>query len=121
MKLPPHLIDDPREQFCLLAYRAREEAEPSSRKGVGLVLLVEEPGRVRILVDPEWRKAVDSADLEFLEELIADFKQRAKRDPAYLFSQCCSLSVGPLLTQAVGPLRADDSRIRDVIRRFVAV
>lgn len=91
------------------------------REGKSILLLIEQAHRVQVFVDPNWRKKVHAADYEFLEELIADFKQRAECDPANLFGQCCSLSVEPLVTQEEGPLQEDNSRLLETVRRFVAL
>jgi len=119
--LPLPALYDPRFRFCLLACAPREESETPLREGKSILLLIEQAHRVQVFVDPNWRKVVQTDDHEFLEELIADFKQRAECDPANLFGQCRSLSVGPLVTQEEGPLQVDNSRLWDAVRRFVAL
>ncbi len=86
-----------------------------------MVLLLEETDGLRVLVDPNWRKAVAPADFEFLEELITDFAQRANSDPANLFEQSRMLNLGPLVTEEEGPLEMNHPKLLDALRRFVAV
>jgi hypothetical protein len=80
---PLPALEDPRFRFCLLAYRPREESETPSPEDKSILLLIEQAHRVQVFVDPNWRKGVKTDDHEFIEELIADFKQRCQQfEPA---------------------------------------
>ena len=65
-------------------------------------------GALRLLVRRDWRNIVRIDDLEYISDLMGDFQERAQNAPDALFRQVASLSVGPLLTYAVG----SDSELR---------
>lgn len=67
-----------------------------------MLALLDQHGRLRILVDPELRMMVESDDWLHLDALLKDFRERARTDPAALFKQLSSLNVGPLVTEVVG-------------------
>lgn len=81
-------------------------------------MLIREPDRLRLLVDPNWRKAVSSADHAYIEATIADFSDRARSDWQALFEQASSLSVGPLVTHETGALGAD-TRLSPLLSHLV--
>lgn len=61
-----------------------------------------ETGDLRLLVHPGWSRVVQPMDHDYIRAILSDFKRRAKFDPEGLMSQVSELSVGPLVTHAVG-------------------
>jgi hypothetical protein len=59
--------------------------------------------------------------LDYLEELLKDFIERAKTDPAALFNQICSLAVGPLVTRATGSNLSEFPTIQKQTLHFVPI
>ena len=82
-------------------------------------MIVDEGGRLRFLAHPELRTIVQKEDLEYIQSLLNDFLERAKREPAALFKQLSSLGIGSLVTQDVGSKLADDSSLMELSSRFV--
>ena len=82
-------------------------------------MIVDEDGRLRFLAHPELRTIVQKEDLEYIQSLLNDFLERAKREPAALFKQLSSLGIGSLVTQDVGSKLADDSSLMELSSRFV--
>lgn len=67
-----------------------------------LLVLKDAGGNLIFRVEPEWRKIVQIADLDYFESLLLDLPQRAQSHPDDLFEQISSLSVGPLITRETG-------------------
>lgn len=84
------------------------------------MLLIEESQNVRVLIDPDWRMKVAPGDLAMLEDLFADFIERARSDPQTLFEQCRMLNLGPLQTEEEGQILNPPQKFLDAIRQFVA-
>lgn len=103
-------------RFCALAYRAQD-----SGRATPFVLIVFEDatGGLRFLVDPDWRAVVQAEDVEYLGALLRDFLERAKEQPAALFSQLSSLNVGPLVTEATGENITEHPDLQHLSSRFV--
>jgi hypothetical protein len=78
-------------------------------------------GNLRFLLHPELHLIVQKEDLEYIQSLLEDFLERAKREPAALFKQLSSLGVGSLVTQEVGSNLDDDSSLKELSSRFVAI
>lgn len=83
------------------------------------LLLLEQPNKLLVLADPNWRQLVLPVDRDFLENILADFRDRAGTDPAGLFAQASQLNFGPLLTQETGFIDANTIHIAELRIRFV--
>lgn len=90
-------------------------------RGAPIILIVLKDARsgLRFLVDPGWRALVQAEDMEYLDSLLGDFLERAKKQPATLFKQLCSLAVGPLVTHATGEQLSDRPPLLELSSRFV--
>jgi hypothetical protein len=87
-------------EFCALEYRPMDSDVATSEVApVVALVLREQNGSLRFLVNPKLRTIVRTEDLAFLESLLQDFTERAKLHPAALFQHLSSLGVGPLVTQ----------------------
>jgi hypothetical protein len=75
--------------------------------------------RLRFLVHPELRIVVQKEDLKYIQSLLVDFLERAKREPAALFKQLSSLGIGSLVTQELGSDIADNPSLQELASRFV--
>lgn len=53
---------------------------PSDEQEV-IALLIEEAGRIKVFVDPEWRNVVGSADRQYIDDILSDFVECATCDP----------------------------------------
>jgi len=107
-------------QFCLLAYRPQNCALRSSRAAsVILLVVLEQSGSLRFLVDPNFREIVRGEDLPYLESLLKDFSRRARLHPAALFIQLSQLEVGPLVTQDAGSSLSEHPAVMELLTRFV--
>ena len=94
--------DSPLTRFCALEYRPEESSGPSALERVIIVFLCTESGALRVLSHQDWRTIVQSKDRDYVRDLLDDFKERARSSPEALFQQAASLSVGPVVTYAVG-------------------
>ena len=109
-------------QFCSLEYRQQGWGGASSRfRPIILLVLRDGEGNLRFLLHPELHLIVQKEDLEYIQSLLEDFLERAKREPAALFKQLSSLGVGSLVTQEVGSNLDDDSSLKELSSRFVAI
>lgn len=107
-------------QFCLLAYRPRGLALADSKSQTAVWLVIrEEKGRLRLLVHPEWRNIVEGRDIDYLESLIEDFRERAIIDPDALFKHISSLGVGPIIAQETGQILNDHPLPLELSSKFV--
>ena len=88
--------------FCALEYRPHESSGPSALERVIILFLRNPSGALRVLSHRNWRKIVQPRDQEYVRDLLEDFRERARTAPDALFKQAASLSVGPLVTYAVG-------------------
>jgi hypothetical protein len=61
---------------------------------------------------------VQKEDLAYLQSLLRDFKKRARLDPASLFKQLSTLSVGPLVTGVAGEELADYPALQALTSTF---
>ncbi len=89
-------------RFCALQYRTQEKTGLSALERIIVLLIRFEIGGLRIFSRQDWPSLVQHKDLEYIRDLLADFKERARSSPEALFEQVSSLSVGPLVTYAVG-------------------
>jgi hypothetical protein len=111
---------DPLLEFCALEYRPQAWSEASLGAAPFIVLVLrEEQGRLRFLVDPEWREVVRGEDLALIESLLRDFTERVKLHPAALFKHLTSLGVGPLVTREVGSGISEHPSIKEISSRFL--
>ena len=76
---------------------------------------------LRLLVSPTLREVVLEEDLAYIDSLLEDFLERAKRHPAALFQQLCSLAVGPLVTQETGTRLTDYPLFMELSSRFLPI
>jgi hypothetical protein len=90
-------------RYCALAYSKSETASLVNYDEPVIVLLVQpEGGELLLFLDPSWRAHVNPGDCQYFSELWADFVRRSQDQPDDLFRQLCSISIGPLVTAAVG-------------------
>ncbi len=94
--------ESPVTRFCALEYRAEESSGPSVLERVIILFLRTESGTLRVFSHQDWRTIVHFKDHNYVRDLLDDFKERARSSPDALFQQVASLSVGPLVTYAVG-------------------
>jgi predicted NAD/FAD-binding protein len=107
-------------QFCVLAYRPRSlDTDTSEEQTAVLLVLRKEVGQLRLLVNPEWRKIVEGDDIDYLDSLLKDFRERAKMTPETLFKQICSFGVGPIVAQETGQSLDDHPLLLDLLSKFV--
>jgi hypothetical protein len=112
--------ESPMERFCALGYRPQGWSGGSSQAElVVLLVLADEGGSLRFLVRPELHTVVTGKDLSYIESLLKDFLERAKRDPSALFKQLSSLGIGPLVTQEAGSNISDHPPLLNLCSRFV--
>ena len=105
-------------QHCIIAYSAEKRLSPES---VLIILTEFRPGVWKLLVRPDWQTIVEGDDQRYVREMLEDMKSRLSGDPENLFKQLSSLSVGPLITDAVGQSVQKDSPLADMIGGFVEV
>ena len=86
-------------RFCALA---RSRTGHQQLEDVFICLIELNRLRWRILIDSGWREVTEKDDQDYIDELIEDMKFRVMDGPEALFEQLSNLSVGPLLTYAVG-------------------
>lgn len=84
-----------------------------------ILLLLQEPGRLLVLVDPDWETRVLPVDRAFFKETIADLAHRAKSDPLGLLHQASELNLGLLVTQETGFVDISREDIAEFVRRFI--
>jgi hypothetical protein len=84
-------------RYCLLEYRTSEDVLPDSISNIVMVVFEDCSRHLRFLIHKELSQIVPQNDLEYIESLFSDFKERVKIDPDALFKQLTSLSVGPLV------------------------
>ena len=107
-------------RFCALEYQPQGGSDGSPQVASIIMLVLEdEQGKLRFLVQPQWREMVSGKDLSYLDSLFKDFIVRAKLHPAALFQQLSSLGVGPLVTQQAGTGIADRPPLLKLCSRFV--
>jgi hypothetical protein len=82
-------------------------------------VLRDQEGQLSFLVHPELHAVVQDADLEYLERLTQDFRERAKLDPDALFKQLSYLNVGPLVTSYAGPTLSEYPNVYSLCSSFV--
>ena len=94
--------ESPVAHFSALEYRAEELSGPSALEQVVILFLRNDGGALRVFAHRDWRTIVQPRDLEYIRDILEDFRERALSAPDALFKQVSSLSVGPLTTYAVG-------------------
>jgi hypothetical protein len=75
--------------------------------------------RLRFLAHPALHTIIDKRDIEYIQSLMVDFLERAKREPAALFKQLSSLGIGSLVTQEVGSNFDDNPSLQENSSKFV--
>jgi hypothetical protein len=114
----PGAAEGSRTRFCALEYAPQDSSKPRS---IVLLALDNQRGKLRLLVNRDWRELAHAEDKDYLESLLEDLKERAGLAPESLFKQLCSLGVGPLLTQATGEDFLGDARIMKLCSSFVEI
>lgn len=71
-------------------------------ENVIILLVRSQSGSVDLLVHGAWHDIVPQVHRDYVQEILRDFKQRARSDPNRLFKQAATLSVGPVITHAEG-------------------
>jgi hypothetical protein len=84
-----------------------------------LLVLKDDDGNLQLLVHPEFRTIVREEDLDYIESVLDDFRERARSHPAELFLQVSSLGVGPLLTRETGLNLSDHPSMLEHASQFV--
>jgi hypothetical protein len=114
-------MDEERElRYCSLEYRQQSWTGASARfRPVVLVVLMDSENRLRFLAHPALHTIIDKRDIEYVQSLMADFLERAKREPAALFKQLSSLGIGSLVTQEVGSNFDDNPSLQENSSKFV--
>ncbi len=74
-----------------------------------------------MLVNPAWRKIVRLEDYDYISKLWEDFTIRAGTEPRALFGQLTSLTVGPLVTSAVGQDLSVLPELQALVKDFVDI
>jgi hypothetical protein len=82
-------------------------------------VLRDEEENLRFIVHPELQIIVLKEDWTYIKDLLSDFLGRAKQDPAALFKQISSLSVGPLVTNEAGADLSEYPAIESLSSEFV--
>jgi predicted NAD/FAD-binding protein len=95
------------------------DTDTSEEQTAVLLVLRKEVGQLRLLVNPEWRKIVEGDDIDYLDSLLKDFRERAKMTPETLFKQICSFGVGPIVAQETGQSLDDHPLLLDLLSKFV--
>ena len=109
--------DIPVAHFCALQYSAREMIGPTALETIIVLLIRYESGALRVLSRQDWPSIVQPKDLEYIRELLFDFRERASSAPDALFQQVSALSTGPLVTYAVGT-RSDLKSFMELLQLF---
>ena len=117
----PAVNENPRFRFCALAYSQSHGAEGLLPGDRAILLLLEQPTRLLVLVDPGWQSRIPPVDHDFIEETIADLAHRAKSDPLGLLHQASELNLGPLVTRETGFVDTNMEGITEFVQRFVPV
>ena len=84
-----------------------------------LLVFEDASSNLRFLVRQNWQSLVQLGDVNYINDLLGDFLERAKERPADLFEQLSSLSVGPLVTQQTGEQISDHPHLLESVSRFV--
>ena len=106
-------------KICFVGHATRDaDALPTRDQSLLLIGVRESDGTLFIFVDPEWRASATRGDLEYLESLLDDFKERIESDPEGLFAQLSSLNVGPIVTMDVTSYRAESEMRRMIPANF---
>jgi hypothetical protein len=112
----PEVAGSPCVRFCAVEYRAQ------SLGGTAFTILLvfeDASSNLRFLVRQNWQSLVQLGDVNYINDLLGDFLERAKERPADLFEQLSSLSVGPLVTQQTGEQISDHPHLLESVSRFV--
>jgi signal transduction histidine kinase len=85
-----------------------------------VVLVVRDAkGDLDFLVSPNLQQIVQRDDLQYVNDFLLEFLERARRYPDTLFLQLSSLTVGPLVTHKVGLTGVDDEYLISYCAEFV--
>jgi hypothetical protein len=108
-------------RFCALAYAPSRTSEAQLHNKWIIALFIDCPGSLCILIEPEWQKRVDSADVAYFNDLFADLRIRRKYDAPAIFRQVCVLNNGLLLTYKSGDALLDCPELLDLYLKFVDI
>ncbi len=64
--------------------------------------MVKDSSGLKLYVHHALREQVSEGDMTYVADLLEDLRQRANQYPDDVFQQLSNLSVGPLITDAVG-------------------
>ena len=105
-------------RYCALAYSAH--GVPSA--DIVFAILAElRSGAWKLLVRSGWPAIVLIDDQSYVREMLADMKSRVSEDVEELFQQLSSLSVGPIITYAVGQDAQSDPKLAVMVRDFIEI
>jgi hypothetical protein len=110
-----------RIQFCALDYRPQGADGTSSSHDAKVIifLLRLRNGHLRLFVHPDWRSMVCPEDLDYIGDIVSDFKRRIRQDSGALFEQAKSLAVGPLVTHSEGISLAEHPALLELSSTFL--
>jgi hypothetical protein len=103
-------------QFVALEYRAKDQNRSAS---LILIVLEDADGSLHFLIHPEWRRIVQTDELDYFQSLLRDFSERAELHPRDLMNQLSSLAVGPLVTYETGTNILDYPFLGEICSGFV--
>lgn len=93
-------------QFCIVEYRSKQWKSVEDKSNLILVAIFavddDDKFKLQVFFDPQWRKFVHEKDKAYIESLLMDAEERLHRDAEMLFTQLCSLGVGPVVSIEVG-------------------
>ena len=74
---------------------------------------------LHIFVQGDWRTIIQAEDVEYVESLLRDFRERVELDSDALFRQLSSLGVGPLVARQTGRHLSEHPALLELCSRFV--
>jgi hypothetical protein len=80
----------------------RSDADSLQKPTLILLALKSGVGCLRLFIHPNLNAVVHQNDIEYIDSLIQDLRERAQLHPEKLFTQISTLEIGPLLTRATG-------------------
>lgn len=107
-------------RFCALEYRPGAQwSTPPSAESVILLVVEDDEAGLRFLLHPHLQSLILAQDRDYISALLKDFSERAKLHPEDLFQQLCTLSVGPLITYAIGSQLSDFPQLLELCATFI--
>ena len=84
-----------------------------------MVLAIEDDQQgILFRISPNLQEWVQESDLQYIDQLLRDFCERARQHPNALFKHLSSLSVGPLVTHKVGNMDTDSEYLTTYCSNF---